>query len=147
MGGPGRRQDGHGPLGVRRCDTDVMDRATDVLAVRDEVAGLAGVEGLEPAAGAEADYQDAGSVAELTVVEQDADRSLAALRQVAGASDAVEAPRDWFTEVGLEGADPTAEVAAARAAWERADFQAAETAAADAVERLRRPRRRAGRRS
>jgi hypothetical protein len=117
--------------------TTLMDQATGVLAVRDEVAGLARVEGLEPAAGAEADYQDAASVAELTVVEQDADRSLAVLRQVAGASDVVDAPRDWFTEVGLDGTDPKAEVAVARAAWEGADFQAAETAAADAVEQLR----------
>ncbi len=34
--------------------------------------------------------------------------------QVAGASDVVEAPRDWFTEVGLDDADPASEVAVAR---------------------------------
>ncbi len=57
--------------------------------------------------------------------------------RVAGASDVVEAPRDWFTEVGLDGADPAAGVAAARTAWERADLEAAEGAAAGAVEQLR----------
>ena len=97
----------------------LMNRASDVLAVRDEISGLAGVEGLEPPAKPEEDYQDAGSVAELTVVKEDADRSLAVLEQVAGASDVVEAPRDWFTEVGLDGADPATDLAAARTAWER----------------------------
>ena len=116
---------------------ELMNRASDVLAVRDEIAGLAGVEGLEPPARPEEDYQDAGSVAELTVVKEDADRSLAVLEQVAGASDVVEAPRDWFTEVGLDGADPATELAAARTAWERADLEAAEGAAAAAVEQIR----------
>ena len=116
---------------------ELMNRASDVLAVRDEIAGLAGVEGLEPPAKPEEDYQDAGSVAELTVVKEDADRSLAVLERVAGASDVVEAPRDWFTEVGLDGADPATELAAARTAWERADLDAAEGAAAAAVELIR----------
>ena len=95
------------------------------------------MEDLEPAGGPEADYQDAGSIAELAVAEEDADRSLAVLQQVAGASDVVEAPRDWFTEVGLDEADPASGVAAARAAWERADLEAAEIAAAGVVEQLR----------
>ena len=116
--------------------TELMDRAAGVLAIRDQIAGLAGAEGLRPAPGPEADYQDAGSIAELAVVEEGAVRSLAVLRQVAGASDVAEAPRDWLTEVGLEGADPASEVAAASAAWERADLEAAEAAAADAVARL-----------
>jgi len=117
--------------------TEAMDRAADVLAVRDQIAGAAAVENLEPAEGPEADYQDAGSVAELAVAEKDAGRSLAVLQQVAGASDAVEAPRDWFTEVGLDEADPASGVAAARDAWERADLEAAEIAAAGVVELLR----------
>ena len=117
--------------------TEAMGRAADVLAVRDEIAVAAAVEDLEPAEGPEADYQDAGSIAELAVVKEDVDRSLLVLRQVAGASDVVEAPRDWFTEVGLDESDPSSEVAVARAAWERADLKAAEIAAAGAVERLR----------
>ncbi len=116
---------------------EAMDRAADVLAVRDEIAEAAAREAMEPAAGPEADYQDAGSIAELAVAEEDADRSLAVLRQVAGASDAVEAPRDWFTEVGLDEADPASGVAAARDAWERADLEAAGIAAAGVVELLR----------
>lgn len=115
----------------------LMTRSFDVLAVRDEISGLAGVEGLEPPATPEEDYQDAGSVAELTAVKEDADRSLAVLQQVAGASDAVEAPRDWFTEVGLDEADPESGLAVARAAWERADLDAAGIAAAGVVEQLR----------
>ena len=117
--------------------TELMSRASDVLAVRDEITGLAGVEGLEPPAKPEEDYQEAASVAELTVVKEDADRSLAVLERVAGASDVVEAPRDWFTEVGLDGAEPATDVAAARTAWERADLAAAEDAAAAAVELIR----------
>jgi hypothetical protein len=120
-----------------RAATEAMDRAADLLAVRDEIAGLAGLENLEPPAEPETDYEAAGSVAELAVAEGDADRSLAALEQVAGASDIVEAPRDWFTEVGLDEADPASEVAVARSAWEAGDLKAAEVAAAGAVERLR----------
>ena len=116
---------------------ELMNRASDVLAVRDEIAGLAGVEDLEPPDKPEEDYQDAGSVAELTVMKEDADRSLAVLERVAGASDVVEAPRDWFTEVGLDGAEPATDVAAARTAWEWADLAAAEDAAAAAVELIR----------
>jgi hypothetical protein len=116
---------------------ELMNRASDVLAVRDEISGLAGVEGLEPPARSEEDYQEAGSVAELTVVKEDADRSLAVLERVAGASDVVEAPRDWFTEVGLDGADPATDLAAARTAWERGELDAAEGAAAAAVEQIR----------
>jgi hypothetical protein len=117
--------------------TVAMDLAADVLAVRDDIAAAAAAEDLEPAQGPEADYQDAGSVAELAVAEEDADRSLAVLQQVARASDIAEAPRDWFTEVGLDEADPASEVAVARAAWERADLEAAEIAAAGVVEQLR----------
>ena len=51
--------------------TEAMDRAADVLAVRDEIAQAAAVEGLEPAEGPEADYQDAGSIAELAVAKED----------------------------------------------------------------------------
>ena len=79
---------------------ELVNRASDVLAVRDEIAGLAGVEGLEPPARPEEDYQDAGSVAELTVVKEDADRSLAVLERVAGASDVGRAPRDWSNRGG-----------------------------------------------
>ena len=117
--------------------TEAMDRAADVLEVRDEIAESAAVEDLEPPAGPEADYQDAGSVAELAAAMEDAERSLAVLRQVAVASDVVEAPRDWFTEVGLDEADPASEVAVARSAWEAGDLERAEIAAAGAVDRLR----------
>ena len=112
-----------GPGGWRPCDPRP-----------DRRAGRCG--GPATRARTEADYQDAGSIAELAVVADGAVRSLAVLRQVAGASDVAEAPRDWLTEVGLEGADPASEVAAARAAWERADLEAAEAAAGDAVARL-----------
>ncbi len=117
--------------------TEAMDRAAAVLEVRDEIAESAAVEDLEPPAGPEADYQDAGSVADLAVAMEDAERSLAVLRQVAGASDVVEAPRDWFTEVGLDEADPASEVAVARSAWESGDLEGAEIAASGAVDRLR----------
>ena len=70
------------------------------------------------------------------MAQEGAGRSLAVLQQVAGASDVADAPRDWLTDVGLEGADPASEVATAKAAWERADLEAAEAAAADAVARL-----------
>jgi hypothetical protein len=108
-----------------------MRTADGVLSSRDEVARAAAEAGLTPDGSPEVAYQDADSIAALAAVGDRLSSSLGALRSVEAAETAVEAPRDWFGEIGLAG-DPAAELAAARSAWERGDAAAAK-ADADAV--------------
>ncbi len=112
---------------------DIMDGAERVLASRDAIEALAATEGLVPGPRLEADYQDARSEAEMNVVADAATRALGTLETIATAGEAAEAPRDWLTSWGLDGADPAAGVAAAGAAWEAGDLDAAATAAAGVV--------------
>ncbi len=112
---------------------DTIDGAERVLATRDAIAALAADEGLVPGPALEADYQDAGSEAEVNVVVDEAARTLDALEAIAAAGDAAAAPRDWLTSWGLDGTDPTAGVAAAGNAWEAGDLDTARTAAAGVV--------------
>jgi hypothetical protein len=112
---------------------DIIDGAERVLASRDAIDALASTEGLVPAPGLEADYQDARSEAEINVVVDEATRTLEALQAIASAGDAAAEPRDWLTSWGLDGTDPAAGVAAAAAAWEAGDLDSARTAAAGVV--------------
>jgi hypothetical protein len=114
----------------------VIGEASTVLATRDRIDGLASAQGLVPAAGLAATYGAAATEAELVGVETQAAASLDTLQDVAAAAEAVAAPRDWLTGLGLDGADPGAILATARAAWERGDMVAARTSADDARGRL-----------
>ena len=112
---------------------DIIDVAERVLATRDAIAVLAADEGLALGPALEADYQDAGSEAEVNVVVDEAARTLDALESIASAADAAAAPRDWLTSWGLDRTDPAAGVVAAGHAWEAGDLDAARTAAAGVV--------------
>jgi hypothetical protein len=112
--------------------TDGMDAATTVLEARDEVAAVADAQGLRPPSQVESRYQDADTAAELAVLGDELRSSTDALHHLGAASGSVAAPRDWLTELGLDGQDPAASLAAARTAWERGELDAA-TAGADAA--------------
>jgi hypothetical protein len=112
--------------------TAAIETSTSILAARDEIALLAAGEGLRPDGSLEADYEAAASRSELAALGERIDVSGAVLDEVAAAADAVEAPRDWLTAVGLDGEDPAGALAAARAAWEAGDLEAARRAAAEA---------------
>ncbi len=113
-----------------------MQTATAILATRDRIAATATAEGLHADGGLEADYEGADSLSELATVEARADESLGVLSELAAAVDTVEAPRDWLTDLGLNGADPAAALASARDAWEAGDLEAARMTAAVAVASL-----------
>jgi hypothetical protein len=112
--------------------TSAMQAATDVLQERNEVASLAAAQGLVPPADTEAGYQDADNVAELTTLSDDLRTSADALDHLGTASHAVAAPRDFLTQLGLDGHDPAATLEAARSAWQQGDAASA-TAGADAA--------------
>lgn len=116
--------------------TDAITQAAGVLESRDRILALAGDEGLQPAPSLEAGYEASGSVAELAVAAAQAEASLAALQELIAAADVVAAPRDWLTDLGLDGADPPAALEMARAAWEQGDLESARSSAANAVASL-----------
>lgn len=111
-------------------------QATRVLETRDTISALAGTAGLTPDTGSEAGYETASSSAELSVVAEREDASLAVLGEVVAATKAVSAPRDWLADLGLDGADPATVLAAAGSAWEGGDLDVARTTAADVVARV-----------
>ncbi len=113
--------------------TAAMDQATGVLDSRDRLDALAVDEGLEPAPGLEQGYEASRSVAELAAVDGRAGAMLTSLDEVAAAGDVVAAPRDWLTELGLDGADPAGALDTARTAWEDGDLDGATSAASHAV--------------
>jgi hypothetical protein len=88
----------------------------------DGVESLASSEGLDPPDDVETGYEAAVSASALQAVAAEVGETEASLRTVAAASDTIEAPRDWLTELGLQGKDPDGELAAARAAWEAGSF-------------------------
>ncbi len=116
--------------------TDAMAAATTVLERRDELASLAGAQGLVPPPDAETRYQDAGTEGELAVLAGDLGTRLDALQAIDAAAGVVAAPRDWLVGLGLDGADPDAALAAARTAWEAGDADAARSGAEAAVATL-----------
>ncbi len=115
---------------------DAIGQADGVLETRDRIEALAVDEGLDPAPGMEAGYEAARSVAELAAVERGAEATLDSLGELAAAADVVGAPRDWLTDLGLDGADPDATLASARTAWEGGDLEASASFASAAVSAL-----------
>ena len=99
--------------------------ATSILAQRDAIDATAASMELDPPTGLEAAYERATTSADLDAAAGLASDEAASLAQVADASVAAAAPRDWFVELGLTGKDPDADLAAARAAWEAGDLAAA----------------------
>jgi hypothetical protein len=109
-----------------------MQAASMVLEERDEVATLAAEQGLRPASDAESRYQNADGTADLARLANDLASSADALHHLGAASTAADAPRDWLTDLGLDGQDPAATLDQARTAWEGGDLASA-TSGADAV--------------
>jgi hypothetical protein len=105
--------------------TTRMTEATDILAIRDQIAARASGLGVAPPGSLQVAYEgatkDLGSVGTLATAQLEAVTALdAAAGQVA-------AERDVFTSLGLLGEDPAASLAAASGA-----FSAGDTATADA---------------
>jgi hypothetical protein len=129
------------PLGVRTAmdgwafdDAQAeMSAASDILDRWASVEQLAATEGLHPPAGIEAAYEGAASATAIRDVASMAADSEASLKTVVGAADAVEAPRDWLVQLGLQGKDPDGELAAARTAWEAGSYADASSLAAAAA--------------
>jgi len=115
---------------------DVIDLGAGILATRDAIDALAVSEGLVADPGLEADYQDAESEAEMNVVAEEASRSLDVLEAIVAAREAAAVPRDWITDLGLDGTDPGAAVEAAGVAWEAGDLDGAAAGAAGVVATL-----------
>jgi len=105
--------------------TDAMAAASTVLRERDQIASLAGAQGLRPPSDTEARYQDADTLGGLAILGDQLRTSADALGRLGAASDAVDAPRDWLTTLGLDGQDPSGTLDAARSAWQGGDPAAA----------------------
>ena len=116
---------------------EAMGRADAVLEKRDELRTVAADEGLTPADTLEAAYEGATSTAGLDEALGLADATATSLDEVAAARTAAEEPRDWLTSLGLDGEDPDAQVAAARAAWQAGDIGQATLLADESVAVLR----------
>ena len=116
--------------------TDDIETATAILEARDRIAAAAAAEGLDPDGGLEVDYESADSLAELATLEARAGESFAVLGELAAAADAVAAPRDWLTDLGLDGEDPALGLQSARDAWEAGNLEAARSTAAASVATL-----------
>jgi hypothetical protein len=95
--------------------------ASGILEDRATIDGLATGAALEAPAGLEADYEAARTAEDLRAVAGDAAASAASLKTVIAASEALAAPRDWLTELGLQGKTPDSDLTAARVAWEQGD--------------------------
>jgi hypothetical protein len=102
--------------------------ATDVLAERGRIIAEADVLGLSPPATLRQTFEgsDAGA---LDAAVREAKDELAALNHVGVASRALGTKPDLIESIGLLGADPSADVAAAGAAFEAGDLPHAEQAA------------------
>ena len=107
--------------------------ATGILEDRTSIDGLAAATGLEAPAGLEAEYETARTTDDLRAVAADAAETAASLKTVTAAGEALAAPRDWLTELGLQGKTPDADLAAARAAWEAGNAAQASTLATTAA--------------
>jgi hypothetical protein len=108
-----------------------------ILAQREATETLARELGLTPADDLEAAYEGAEDAAALAGAAALAADTQAALEGIEAAGEAAAAPRDWLVTLGLEGQDPDADLAAARAAWEDGELAAAADGAGEASEALR----------
>jgi hypothetical protein len=108
-----------------------MADARAVLALRDQLAAEASAAGLTAPSGLEALYE--GATQSFDDATGLAARQLDALHALAAASAVLAAPRDQFTQWGLDGVtQPETQLAAADAAWTAGDLDAATTGAAAA---------------
>ena len=115
---------------------EAMARADAVLEKRDGMVAAAAGEGLTPASTLEAAYEGATTAAGLDDALALADATATSLDEVVTARTVVEQPRDWLTSLGLDGEDPDAGLAAARAAWQAGDLEQATLQADEAVAAL-----------
>ena len=102
-----------------------------------EIRALAGTVGVTEPASLEGAYVGAIDQAALDGADASAVRAKTSLDAVAGAVGAAAAPRDILATIGLLGADPDADVAAARAAWQGGSDDQASTIAAAALATIR----------
>jgi hypothetical protein len=113
-----------------------IGRALAVIGERDLMAATAAGEGLAPPGDLEGAYEGATTDAALEMALTRAGDTATSLGSVATAGDAAAAPRDWLTSLGLDGADPDRDLAAARASWEAGDLDDATARATSAVAAL-----------
>lgn len=111
-----------------------MQAASDVLARRDQVVTLARSLGLKPDDALRAAYESATS--SLSEAQALADQELATLEDIAKARTTVNAQRDILTTVGMIGAEPGQQLAAADADFEAGHLADARKAAANALRLL-----------
>jgi len=120
--------------GWRFADAEAaIGSAAAILETRDSIEALAGSEALDVPVSLEADYEAAATDDEVRAVAAEVASSEASLRTVAAAADVLAEPRDWLTELGLQGKDPDADLAAARAAWEAGSIDEATSLAGTAA--------------
>ena len=105
--------------------------AGEVLATRDSIGEMASRLGVVPPGSLEGAYE--GADEELGEAQALADRQLASVTALDGATAAVAAERDAFTSIGLLGEDPAAVLTAASEAFAADDIDAANERSAAAV--------------
>jgi tetratricopeptide (TPR) repeat protein len=99
----------------------LMSRARTILVQRDEIASLAAVEGTSPPATLKASFEVSG----VAVASAEAADELAALGALAAARRAESESRGGTRVLGLLGADPAADLAAAKKAFASGDMAGA----------------------
>ena len=106
-----------------------IEAALAILETRDRIAGLAGDLGVTPPATLRTAYEAATDLAPVAAL---ADAQLAALQELTATNTTIAGTRDLVTSVGLIGADPSADLAAAVTAFGAGDTVAASAAASRA---------------
>jgi hypothetical protein len=112
--------------------TDRMNEAAEILDLRDYVAAAADDLGLKPGPAFEMGYE--GATAGFEDAEAIGEAELAALETLADASEAIAAPTDLVTSVGLLGVAPQATYDEARSEFQADRIADAELTAASAIE-------------
>ena len=136
----GRRRSWSGwrsTAGTSRTPPTSSTRRRAILATRDEIGALADARGPRPGRRPRGglrgrrEQRRAGGHGRARRGDASGSCGSSPTRPVA-----VDAPRDWLTDLGLDGSDPAAGVASARDAWERGDLDTARAAVAAALVRL-----------
>ena len=124
------------PLGRWQFDkaTREISAATEILATRDEIAGIAAGAGAAPAPMLETAYESATS--DLDGVRELAAKELAAVSALDQAAARVRDDRGLFTTLGLIGEDPAARLTAASVAFSAGDNDATTNGSAVVVAML-----------
>jgi hypothetical protein len=107
-----------------------IEAALAILETRDEITALAAEIGVSPPTTLQSAYETATDLAPVATM---ADAQLAALEELDTTKTAVEGARDMFTSIGLIGADPSADLAAAVTAFGAGDTAGATAAASHAA--------------